>query len=242
MSNCYLWPDDHIHSTFFGEQTIILDLKNDQYILLEPSQTALFKNILNGKIVSTGESFSIDNAQMENLKELLDLNLFCSTLYDTPYPTPIPEQKDIKGMSNIDFLSPTKKFSFKLKTLYALWILLYSHLSIKLSFYRTIKKFAKYKKNKDFRIPSQKEIEEITETLNAACLLYPWKTKCLEWSVALATLCLKARYNCNLVIGVQNPPFYAHAWVECNGMVIADSQQLPQKMATILKEPNIGVS
>lgn len=239
MSNKkFLWLNSHIYSTFFGNQTVILDLKKDQYIILDESQSTLFRDILEGKIYSVSNTFNTD--QTENLKDLLDLDLFCTSLFETPYPNPISEQKNTDGMSNLDFLSPTNKICFNRKTLYALGVLIFSHISVKFSFYRTIKKIKKYKKsNINYKLPSQAEIDEITETLNAACLLYPWKTKCLEWAVALATLCLKARYCCELVIGVQNQPFYAHAWVECNGRVVADSQQLPQKMAIILKE---GVS
>lgn len=232
----YLWPNNHVYSAFYGKQTVILDLKKDQYILLDESQSILFREILEGKIFSENNSFA--GTQPDQLNTLLKLDFFCPR--DTPYPHPIPEQKNIEGMSNIDFRSPVRKFNFNWKTLQALWVLIHANISVKCSFYRTIKRIKKYQESKvDYRIPSQIEIDAMTETLCAACLLFPWKTKCLEWSIALATLCLKARFCCDLVIGVQTPPFYAHAWVECNGKVIADSQQLPNKMAVILRE---GVS
>jgi hypothetical protein len=47
----------------------------------------------------------------------------------------------------------------------------------------------------------------------------------------------KNRCPVNLVIGVQNYPFMAHAWVESNGKIIGDDSRLRENLAIILEEP-----
>ncbi len=49
-------------------------------------------------------------------------------------------------------------------------------------------------------------------------------------------LALRRRWKCNLEIGIQNYPF-ADAWVECDGKVVMDSQDLRTGLAIILNEP-----
>lgn len=71
--------------------------------------------------------------------------------------------------------------------------------------------------------------------LNAATLLYPRKTVCLAWSVALAYAALPQGFPLTLCIGVQNKPFYSHAWLERAGRVVGDAADLPQKMVTIYR-------
>jgi Transglutaminase-like superfamily len=78
--------------------------------------------------------------------------------------------------------------------------------------------------------------------LEAACLIYPKKTTCLPFAVTLAALHYQRQYTCDFVIGVQNLPFYAHAWVEVEGKVICDTQDLKEKLALILRfNPELGV-
>jgi hypothetical protein len=73
----------------------------------------------------------------------------------------------------------------------------------------------------------------IVPSLNAACLIYPRKTKCLEWACALFIVRARLGLKSNLVIGVQNRPFYAHAWVEADGEIIGDDRGLRSKLSII---------
>lgn len=75
----------------------------------------------------------------------------------------------------------------------------------------------------------------VAKALDKACLLYPKKTVCLPFAATLAVLLFKEKYRCDFVIGVQNLPFYAHAWVEVDGSVVNDRQELRTKLAPILK-------
>ena len=92
-------------------------------------------------------------------------------------------------------------------------------------------------KHSNYQIPPNKDLFNLTSIVNNACFLYPVRTKCLEWSITFVLLALGKGWKCNVEIGVQNYPFFAHAWPECDGNVVGDSQHLRENMAIILNEP-----
>jgi hypothetical protein len=63
---------------------------------------------------------------------------------------------------------------------------------------------------------------EICQALDLAAVLYFRKVLCLQRSAATARLLKKHGLPAQLVIGVQQLPFAAHAWVELDGTVIND--------------------
>ena len=93
------------------------------------------------------------------------------------------------------------------------------------------------KKEESYTIPSKEDLAELAAIVNKACFVYPARTKCLEWAITFVLLSLKRKWKCNLEIGVQNYPFFAHAWVECDGKVVMDSQDLRKGLGIILNEP-----
>lgn len=80
-------------------------------------------------------------------------------------------------------------------------------------------------------------IKSFASALNKACLFFPFKVRCLTWSASLAMFALRKKLRCNLVIGVQNYPFIAHAWVESDGIIICDQQNLREELSIIFCEP-----
>jgi len=65
-------------------------------------------------------------------------------------------------------------------------------------------------------------IERICSAMDMACIWYWKEALCLQRSAA--TVCLLRRYGvpAQLVIGAQQMPFKAHAWVEVDGHVVND--------------------
>ena len=59
--------------------------------------------------------------------------------------------------------------------------------------------------------------------INTACVLYFKQVECLQRSAALVCLLRQLGTRAHLVIGAQQLPFRAHAWVEVNGLVVNDS-------------------
>lgn len=63
---------------------------------------------------------------------------------------------------------------------------------------------------------------EICHAVDLAAVLYFRRVLCLQRSAATACLLKKYGFPAQLVIGVQQLPFAAHAWVELDGIVVND--------------------
>jgi Transglutaminase-like superfamily len=83
-----------------------------------------------------------------------------------------------------------------------------------------------YRRVRDFpiaiRVPPADAATRICSAVDLACVWYWKQVRCLERSAA--TTCLLRRYGirAQLIIGAQNMPFKAHAWVEVDGQVVND--------------------
>jgi hypothetical protein len=76
-------------------------------------------------------------------------------------------------------------------------------------------------------------IEDICSAVDMACIWYWKEALCLQRSAA--TVCLLKKYgvSAQMVIGAQQMPFKAHAWVEVDGRVVNDKPYMPE-MFTVL--------
>jgi Transglutaminase-like superfamily len=81
--------------------------------------------------------------------------------------------------------------------------------------------------------PSTYTSEEICAAVDVACIWY-WKTVlCLQRSAATACLLRCYGFRGELVIGVQQMPFKAHAWVEIEGRVVNDRPYMREMYAML---------
>lgn len=83
------------------------------------------------------------------------------------------------------------------------------------------------------KAPSLDAVERICSALDMACIWYCKEVLCLQRSAA--TVCLLRKYgvSAQLVIGAQQIPFKAHAWVEVNGRVVNDKQYVHELYARL---------
>jgi hypothetical protein len=81
--------------------------------------------------------------------------------------------------------------------------------------------------------PSPEAVERICAAVDMACIWYWKEALCLQRSSALA--CLLKRYGvpAQMVIGAQQMPFKAHAWVEVDGRVVNDKPYTPELYAVL---------
>lgn len=160
---------------------------------------------------------------------------------ESPYPFYIDQKPHSDGVSNVDWRLPleNKKVRVNHHVLSALWTLIKVNGYIKFKgFYPTLQLIRSSRNPKTtYSIPSDGDLRKLANIVNKACLLYPSRTKCLEWAMTFVLMALKCKWKCNLEIGVQNYPFFAHAWVECDGKVVMDSQDLRLGLGIILNEP-----
>src|SRR5271169_625594 len=64
--------------------------------------------------------------------------------------------------------------------------------------------------------------KEICHAVDLAAVLYFRNVLCLQRSAATACLLKRYGFPAQLVIGVQQMPFAAHAWVELDGAIVND--------------------
>ena len=94
-----------------------------------------------------------------------------------------------------------------------------------------------YNKVRDYRsrerVGAQDSVESICSAVDMACVWYWKEAMCLQRSAA--TVCILRKYgvSAHLIIGAQQMPFKAHAWVEVDGRVVNDKQYIGEMYATL---------
>src|SRR5579859_7628728 len=81
--------------------------------------------------------------------------------------------------------------------------------------------------------PSSRSIEEICGAMDMACIWYWKEALCLQRSAATACLLKQHGITAQLVIGAQQMPFKAHAWVEVDGRVVNDKSYIAEIYAVL---------
>ena len=123
----------------------------------------------------------------------------------------------------------------------ALLLVLEAYLSlIRFDFYLARGDFeAVYEKVRSYatgkKTASPDSVERICAAVDMACIWYCKEVLCLQRSAA--TACLLKRYGipAQMVIGAQQMPFKAHAWVEVHGRVVNDKSYTPEMYVVLDK-------
>lgn len=76
-------------------------------------------------------------------------------------------------------------------------------------------------------------IERICSAMDMACIWYWKEALCLQRSAATACLLKRHGIPAQLVIGAQQMPFKAHAWVEVAGRVVNDKPYMHEMYAVL---------
>ena len=71
-------------------------------------------------------------------------------------------------------------------------------------------------------VRSSQTPEKICHAVDIACIWYWKQVLCLQRSAVTACLLRKNGFAADLVIGIQNVPFRAHAWAELDGRIVND--------------------
>jgi hypothetical protein len=66
---------------------------------------------------------------------------------------------------------------------------------------------------------------QIAHIVSGAAAFLPWRALCLEQSLALCCLLRRHGYPAVVRLGVRPYPFAAHAWVELDGVPLAESPE-----------------
>ncbi|SRR6266404_4437996 len=80
---------------------------------------------------------------------------------------------------------------------------------------------------------SADSIERICSAMDMACIWYWKEALCLQRAAATACLLKHHSIPAQMVIGAQQMPFKAHAWVEVEGRVVNDKPYMPEIYAVL---------
>lgn len=98
---------------------------------------------------------------------------------------------------------------------------------------------ALYDKVRKYRVgnqpPAPDAVERICFAVDMACIWYWKEALCLQRSAATACLLKKYGVPAQMVIGAQQMPFKAHAWVEVDGRVVNDKPYTPEIYAVLAR-------
>lgn len=226
---------------------ILLDLANDTYLSLKDEAAASLELILTNSF-----RYKDNNYLPINFNTPIDsneLNTWLTYFIEKKYIQIISKKFDYKILSATlpgglvdyewnrkDIIPSSKKIS-KALILKSILTLLQVSVILHFSGIRGIINQIKKYKEQPLKAPSSKELSQLSGVLDIAVSIFPKKIYCLAWSSAFVLMALKRGWKCSLVIGVQSPPFYAHAWAESNNQVINDSPIIQKQLAVLVKEP-----
>lgn len=241
----------YIYATNFDNAIIILDGTTDKYISLIDDAAVSLRFILATPFTQHQDGAYYPAFDNESLDKDDRYNHWISYFIEKKFitqgsgPTQLLAPLQPGGLK--EYRWDTKKASWKpfsiaplFDVIKAYWILARVHRTIKhkgiLGVITLIHKSATNTHNA--HTPSEKEIQKLSASVDAASLLYPKQTLCLAWATTFAVLALRKKWKINFVIGVQTNPFYAHAWAETvTGTVINDDPLVAQALSVIFKAP-----
>lgn len=91
---------------------------------------------------------------------------------------------------------------------------------------------ALYAKVRDYPVanlsPDPDAVKRICDAVDMACIWYWKEALCLQRSSATACLLKNHGVRAQMVVGAQQMPFKAHAWVEVDGRVVNDKPYTPE--------------
>jgi hypothetical protein len=94
-----------------------------------------------------------------------------------------------------------------------------------------------YDKVRRYPVSSRKTepdaVQRVCWAIDVACTWYWKEARCLQRSAATACLLKRHGVDAQMVIGVQQMPFKAHAWVEVGGCVVNDKTYTPEMYAVL---------
>jgi transglutaminase superfamily protein len=96
---------------------------------------------------------------------------------------------------------------------------------------------ALYEKVRNYPVRKQtrdpRSVEDICCAVDMACIWYWKEALCLQRSAATACLLRQYGVSAQLVIGAQQMPFKAHAWVEVEDRVVNDKPYMHEMYAVL---------
>lgn len=243
------WNKD-VFGASFRERIILLILRRDNYSGLDKNASRCIDFVLknefsykNGFFYPISSKSNIDNIALNKvIMKFIDLKIINTTENKTRR-NKIAVPKEPGGIAQLEWLTKLDNNDIKPKNLLILKAFFYlckSHFILKISKINGL--IGEINRNKIKTRSAVSSVEQslvLASALDSACLFFPRNTACLLYAASLLMLHRNQNLECNFVIGVQNAPFYAHAWIEVDNTVINDNPELNKKLAPIVTISNV---
>lgn len=238
-----------IYAGRYENDIIILDSIRDKYLSITDVSAEVFVLLLKSEFQLIGDLYlpidsldeQYDSAFASSCIKELIIQGFFNEVTTLEKPNNLPSPRVQGGLSGYRWDTKNSAASFaptpKRDIFNALVTLIRVQYLVKKGIGPVINSVKSFSKSADFVIPTEKEIQQLSDAVDIACSFYVKKVFCLSWAATFALLALKKRWKCNFVIGAQSYPFYAHAWVEIDDKVINDAQQVQDYLTILVKEP-----
>jgi hypothetical protein len=214
------------------DDVIVLDLERDEYAAAPPALGTLIR-------------FAFDPSRNDQLDDprvqrLIDENILIdSPTRSTPYVLPRPT--DPGGLRNATWrpsggaviAHPADTTWVSVAT--ATWLLYWAQRLIDRGIGSLVAQLRVLVARKPTATSSSTSLNSLVEAHIRARMIYPKFTQCLASATAFAAHAWRCGFDVDFVIGVQGRPFYAHAWVEQDGVVVNDPPEINRQLAPILR-------
>lgn len=247
----YFRLSKEIYAGKWDKDVIILDVRNDKYFSLTDQAAELFQASLSSEFHSSENMFTpVGKLDIDAEPEML--NSMISHFLERGFIEKSEVKESSKSINSPLKLGGLADYKWDYKSALAP----FSKTS-KIAIFRALRTLFKvnsllkkrgiagvmeaidkgFDSRKKYIVPSESELAELSDSVDVACAFYPKKVYCLGWAATFVLLSLKRGWKCNLAIGVQAVPFYAHAWAECEGTVINDEPIVQEYLTVLLREP-----
>lgn len=203
---------------------VLLDVQEDKYYFLDEQQSLLLDVLLATRSLSKESSNSLSAfknnlASLNLVTQTKDLSLIEST------KRKLKEILSVKEELDWTTLEKSPPFSLSVK---AFFILIKMHALLKK--YRIRGLLDSLKDTFDYYKPTvhptKTNLANIAFAIKKASLYQPRRTLCLVWAATFSELAYQNNFRCDLMIGVQQMPFRAHAWVESNNYLMSEDPDI----------------
>jgi hypothetical protein len=238
----------HIYAGKCNDDIIILDIEKDKYISITDKAASALQATLENDFTFTNDTYTCAQRVIDlevPLSEMIEhfLSIRFIEICDQEQGTQLPNALMPGGLANYrwDHKSSMTAFSrvSKRSIITAFITLIKVESLLKKQGIKGILEALKkeHSSSKVYHSGTEKIIQELSDSVDIACSLYPKKIFCLGWASTFTLVALRNGINADLIIGVQNMPFYAHAWAEVDGNVINDDVQVRNRLTPLLKVP-----
>ncbi len=213
----------NIFLAHYYDTAVLLDIAQDKFHLVESVTAEELNEMFNGE----------NSNRINSVREVFDQANF---LNESAYSQP-----EIKSFKNIDFFEQrgvNKQYGSKINfflVVLSIAIIVYSFICIKFFGFRFVKNLPCTRK-----IQSQSrelvKSQTLSDHIKFAFVLLGEPGKCLVEAVSLYLLLRLWKCPAVFCVGVRARPLLSHAWVEVQGQVLNDDDNLRSKLAIILEK------